>query len=110
MGDVEESLAQEGESGIRLVVVLEAGVANERADPHGLVGDGHRVEPGHAVDVDEVRGRGQAHVEDRDEALAAREDLAVVADLSEDVDGRLEGFGCVVAERWGLHVFDPAFC
>ena len=48
-------------------------------------------EAGDPVDVDEVRRGGQAHVEQRDQALAAGEHLAVVADLGQDGDGLVDG-------------------
>ena len=67
------------------------------------------VEAGDPVDVDEVRRGGQAHVEERDQALPAGEHLAVVADLGEDGDGLVDGARCVVHEGGGLHRTDPAF-
>ena len=90
------------------LVALELGMAHQGADPDGLARHLDGVEAGDAVDVDEVRGGGQPHVEDRDEALASGEDLAVMADLAEDGDGLLEGAGCVVHEGGGLHRTDPA--
>ena len=87
---------------------LEPGVPDERADADPLVGDVDGIQPGDAVDVDEVAGVGQAHVEHRDQALPAGEHLAVVADLAEHGDGLVDGAGCVVHERSGLHLVDPA--
>ena len=64
-------------------------------DPDAVgVGD-DLVQLGQPVDVDQVGGGGQAHVEQRDQALAAGQDLAVVADL-----GQLgQGLG-TVEDRW----------
>ncbi len=67
------------------------------------------AEAGHPVDVHQVGRRGEAHVEDRDEALAAGEDLAVVAHLGEDGDGLIDAARGVVHEGRGLHRADPAF-
>jgi hypothetical protein len=90
------------------VVLLEPGVPDERTDAHRGVGDVHGIQPRHAVDVDEVARVGQAHRQHRDQALAAGEDLAVVADLAEHGDGLVDGRGGVVHERSGFHLVDPA--
>ncbi len=109
MGDVDHRLAQQRQRGIRLVVVLELGVAHERAHPHLGVGHGHLGEAGDLVDVDEVGRRGESHVEDRDEALPTREDLAVVPHLApapRPPPRRCEGRG---ARRGRASRTDPAF-
>ena len=98
MRDVEQRLAQQRLSGIRPVVVFELGVPDQGADPDVLGGDLDRVQAADPVDVDEVGRRGQAHVEDRDEALSAGEDLAVMADLGEHGDGGVDAARRVVLE------------
>ena len=108
VGDVAQRLAQEGERGLGGVVALEPRVPDECAHPHPRVGDVDGIQPGDAVDVDEVAGAGQPHVEHGDQALPAGEHLAVVADLGQHGDGLVDGAGCVVHERCGLHLGDPA--
>ncbi len=103
MGDVPQRLAQQGVGGGGTFVPLEPGVPDQRTDPDPPVVDRHGVEAVDEVDVDEVGWRGQAHVEHGDEALPAREDLAVVADLTEHRDRLVDGAGSVVHERSGLH-------
>jgi hypothetical protein len=72
-------------------------------DPDAVgVGD-DLVQLGQPVDVDQVGGRDQAHVEQRDQALAAGQDLAVVADLGQLDQGLGDGRGSVVGEGWGVH-------
>ena len=55
------------------------------------------------VEVDQVRRRGQAHVEDRDQALAAGQQLRPRAELGEQAVDLLAGARPVVGERSGLH-------
>ena len=106
--DVAQRLAQEGVRRERPRVPLEPGVPHERTDPHRVVGDVDGIQPGDAVDVDEVAGAGQAHVEHGDQALPAGEHLAVGAGLGQHGHGLVDGLGCVVHERSGFHLFDPA--
>ena len=109
VGDVQQGLAQQREGGVGALVPLQLGVPDEGADAHRVLPHLDVAEAGHPVDVDQVGRRGEAHVEDRDEALAAGEDLAVVAHLSEDGDGLIDAARCVVHEGRGLHRADPAF-
>jgi hypothetical protein len=78
-------------------------MAGDGPDPDGVVVDGDLVQLGQPVDVDQVAGGGQAHVEQRDQALAAGEDLAVVADLGQHGQGLGDRRGPVVLERRWLH-------
>ena len=91
MRHAQQRLAEQRQRGIRAVVPLELGVTDGGTDPDVLVGDGHGVQPGHPVDVDQVGGLGQPHVEHGDEALTPGEDLAVVPHLGEGRDGLVEG-------------------
>jgi hypothetical protein len=60
-------------------------------------------QPGHAVDVDQ-RGRlGQAEVHGRHQALAAGQDLALVAVLGQEVERLGQAARTVVRERDGFH-------
>ena len=103
VGDVDQRLAQQRQRGIRLVVVLELRVPHQRADPHLGVGDVDVGEAGDLVDVDQVGRRGEPHVEDRDQALPARQHLAVVAHLGQHRDRLVDGARCVVHEGGWLH-------
>ena len=87
MGDVGDGLAQQRDGLGGGGVVLDPGVAGDGPDPDRVVVDGDLVQLGQPVDVDQVRGGGQAHVEQRDQALAAGQDLAVVADLGQHGQG-----------------------
>ena len=73
------------------------------ADPDGAVVHGHLVQLVQPVDVDQVRGGGQAHVEQRDQALLAGQDLAVVAYLGQHGQGLGDRLRPVVGERRWLH-------
>ena len=108
MGHVAQGLAEERERGARPAVPLERSVPDQGSHADVGVGDVHGIQPGHAVDVDEVPGAGEAHVEHRDEALPTGEHLAVVADLGEDAHGLVDGARRVVHERSGFHLVDPA--
>ena len=55
------------------------------------------------VEVDQVRRGGQAHVEDRDQALAAGQQLRLRAELREQAVDLLAGARPVIGERSGLH-------
>ena len=79
-------------------------MAAERADPQRAVAVLAVVaEAGQVVDVDEQRGGGEAQLEQRHEALAAREHLGVVAVLGEQRDRLVEGARRRVAEAGGVH-------
>ena len=59
------------------------------------------VELGHAVDVDEHGWLSEPQGHERNEALAAGEDLGVIACLGEGIERFLErGRGEVVERRW----------
>ena len=83
---------------------LQVGVAAERADAQRAVAVLAVVaEAGQVVDVDEQRGGGEAQLEQRHEALAAREHLGVVAVLGQERDRLVEGARRRVAEAGGVH-------
>jgi hypothetical protein len=58
--------------GVRRLVPLDRRVPGKRAHAHGTVRDPDVGQLGQPVDVDEVRRGGQPHVEQRQQALAAR--------------------------------------
>ena len=84
-------------------VVLDPGVAGQGPHPDRVGVAGDLVQLGQPVDVDQVAGGGQAHVEQRDQALAAGQDLAVVADLGQHGQGLGHRARPVVLEHRWLH-------
>ena len=86
----------------------------ERAPLHGALSghrpDGEAAGPDpdvrqlrDAVEVDQPLGRGEAHVQERDEALAPGEELRLVAVLRELGDGLVDRADGRVLEDGGLH-------
>ncbi len=79
------------------------GLADDGADPQSAAVVRNAVQPGDAVDVDEERRPEQAHVERGNEALAAGEDLRVVAAFGERRERVVERLGADVVERRRFH-------
>jgi hypothetical protein len=103
VGQVGQGLPQQRHRAVGVRVVLDLGVAGHRADPHRLGVGADVGQLRQPVDVDQVRRRGQAHVQQRHQALPARQDLAVVAGVVEDRERLLDGGGAVVLERGWFH-------
>src|SRR5216683_4456607 len=76
---------------------------DSRADVQSVVGAGQLVEAGHGVDVDEDGGAAEAHGEDRDQRLAAGQDLALVTGLGQGGNGLVDRGRPHIVERGGLH-------
>lgn len=70
-------LAQQGIGGIALVA-LKRPVPHRGSHPDVLIRDLDLVQSGNPIDIDEMRGVGQPHAEDRDQALATGEHFAVM--------------------------------
>ena len=83
--------------------LLEGHVANHRSDPERVAVLGQVVELVERVDVDQNRGTGQAEVHGRDQALAAGQDLGLVAVLAQVSYRFGHGAGLVVVEWSRLH-------
>ena len=82
---------------------LDPPVPGERADPYpGGVG-GDRVERADPVDVDDHGGRGEPHVEQRDEALPARQHLPIGPGRGQRIERRRDGLRSLVRERSRFH-------
>ena len=84
-------------------VPLDPAVPGQRPDPHPGGVDGHRVQRGDPVDVDQVRGFGQPHGQDRYQRLAAGQHLPVMADLGQQRDGLGHRLGAVPGEGRRFH-------
>ena len=82
-------------------IALDFAVPGERADPHSAVLGPYKRQLAQAIDVDDVGGLGEPHVQDRDQALATRENLALGP--GEGIERFVEICGPVVPERRGLH-------
>ncbi len=65
------------------------------------------VEPGHAVDVDHLGRLGEPHREQRDQALAAGQDLPLVTVLGEQCEHLVDGARRVIFEARHLHRVPP---
>ena len=85
----------------------DVGVAHQRADPQVAVRPLERVEPGDAVDVDELRRGGEADLHHRDQALAAGEEAGVVTAFTFRRDRLLDGVRRDVVEPGREHVDPP---
>src|SRR5258706_15819193 len=78
-------------------------VAHQRADPQPVAVDGDAVEIGEAVDVDQVVGPGEPHVEHRGKTLAAGDDLGVIAPYRQALQRCIEGSPRFIGKTARLH-------
>jgi hypothetical protein len=85
---------------------LEPAVADEGADKDLGIPDLDPVESRHPADVHQRRRPGEAEVHHRDEALATRQDLGVLAEPVQRAHRLLDGAGLHVLEGSGLHRVD----
>ncbi len=81
---------------------LDGAMAGHRSDRRRPVElDGHQL--GHVVEVDQRGGAGEAHGQERDQALATREDLRVFPVLGEGRDRLGKRTGSLVEKGRRLH-------
>ena len=87
---------------------LDVHVAGHRADGDvvAVVADVRQV--GEATDVDQHARLGEAELHHRQQAVAAGDELGLVAVLADQADGLLGGLGTDVVERGGDHWAPPA--
>jgi hypothetical protein len=106
VADKLERLAQERARAKHVLRAFELSLPRHGTD-RDAVGAGVRVaEPVEATEVDERRGPGEPHVEERNEALAAREEGGVGVGGTQG-HRLLDRFGNVVVERRRLHAGVP---
>jgi hypothetical protein len=82
---------------------LGRGLARHRPDPQRPAAPPHVAQAADPVDVDQVLGVREAEVQQRDQALTAGQDLAVLTVLGQQAQGLVEIAGIVVLERRRLH-------
>ena len=99
--DEPEAGREQGESTIERA--LELALAHEGADPQRSARLRHAVESGHAIDVDEHGRPGQPEVQHRGQALAAGQDLRLVAVATQVVERLVDRARIDVVERRRLH-------
>ena len=85
------------------VRALQRVLSREGADGHARLQRPHVGQLGHAVDVHQHLGPGQAEIQERDQALSARQDLRPVPVLGEQADGLVDLVGRDVLEARRLH-------
>src|SRR5256885_5167315 len=86
-----------------LPISVKRGVAREGADAQGAVLGVQKVQLGDAVEVEQPRRPREAKVHHRHQALAAGEDLALLAMLRKQCEQGIERLRGVVFEVGGLH-------
>ena len=90
------------------LVVLEVVVARERTDGDRVAVLAHVREVGDAPDVDEQLGPRQAQPHEREERVAAGEELRLPAG-AEELDRVVDGLGDLVVERCRDHFAPPSW-
>src|SRR5918997_2661133 len=89
------------------VVALHVGVTGQRADGDMVTLVAHVVQVAQASDVHEHRRGCEPELHDRQEGVAAGEELGVLAVLLEKLDGVVYGLGDLVVERDRYHRGSP---
>ena len=104
MGDVANHSGEHRPERAVLNRTMERSVMHPCPDVQDLVADGENVQPGDGVDVDQMRRTREAKSHDRHEALATRQNPAVLRrQLSQQPHRLRQSFRPVVGERSGFH-------
>src|SRR5207247_1428291 len=85
----------------------EIDLTREGTDAQGALGFPHVGEPRDAVDVDEVTWAGETQLEERDEALPAREHLSILAKPGQEPGSLTDAGGSVILEAGRNHGVPP---
>ncbi len=89
-------------------LALHGGVRRHRPDPPAPVGALDARQPRHAAEVDEQRRRGEPQLHERQQRVAAGEDLGVLAALAEGGQRLVDRGGPDVVELRGDHDAPPS--
>ena len=103
MADQRQGLGEQRVALLHQGRALGRALANHRPDGQAAIGRLDLADLVEGVDVDQVGGAGQAQVEQGHEALAAGEDLGLVAVLAEQRQRLGHALRGVVLERWWFH-------
>ena len=103
MTDQGRRLAQERTAGGNQRRALERVLARHGADPEPAIVVPEIRQLADPIQVDQAARPGQAHVHERDQALAPGEELGLFAVASEDLHGRVHCPRIEVFEGSGLH-------
>ena len=109
VGDLRGGVAERAIATAEQLGLLAGLVARERADAQRSLVLLDVIEVGHAVQVDDDVGSREAHLHERDEALAAGEHLGLVPSLDERRDHLLERRRREVLESRGIHEASSPF-
>ena len=102
VADMHDGLVQQRAFRLHQVGEFEVALARHGADLEraaGLLDAGHALDP---VEVDDVVGQHEAHVEHRHQRLAAGQQLGVV-ERAQQANGLGKGFRIVILKGWRLH-------
>ena len=109
VADVGRGVGQDRRVALEHVADLDVAVAGERADGDVVALVPDVVELVEPADVDEHRRGGEAQLHEREERVAAGEDLGLVAVLGEQRQGLVGRAGPDVVERGGDHCCTATF-
>src|SRR5919202_3514645 len=104
VADPADRLMQQGLGLGQAEMALHGCLARHRPDCRTAVTGRDVRQLGHPVQVNEQSWLSQTKVEERDQALATRQQFRFRAALSEHRHGLVDGYGSDVVERWWLHV------
>jgi hypothetical protein len=103
VADLAGDLRQQGHLGPQQLGVLDVVVAGERPDAHLPAPVAHVGQVADPPDVDQHRGHGEPQPHERQQRVAAGQQLGVVTVLGQDGDGLVGGRGPPVLERGRDH-------
>ena len=83
--------------------MFDFGVANKRAKTQFAVAALNNVEARNEIDVDEGRGPRQAHLHERNQALATGEEPRILTKLLEELYGFFQSGGAMIRKRMCVH-------
>src|SRR5215217_5634970 len=103
VADVTDRLGEERHISDDAPVALDGAVAGHRADGVAAVALVDVAKRTYSIQVYQPRRTRQPHIQQRDQALPARQDLGVAVRVAQRVQGLVEGSRGDVGERGWLH-------